>query len=450
MIKLATTGGRDILLGLDVQEGLGKYHKTKIVKVGPRFILRNNLDQDISFGQSGVLTPRTLKSNQIMPLLKLLTSPEHDDYHLCVRYTSMLSAWSNPFSLTQIGNIGLKIGKIGSLTEELIRVDISIEGATIFITFSKEEGRWPFRIENHTDVEVNYFQNGSSKQFSIVPGEEQLYAWDFPSFLNKTFVIEVNGRKRELEFSELGSQMPFKYPTSSSRAVMALEVISEGPTIVLKMKPYDSKASNFQATRGNDEFQTKDETAEVISKIRIRIEGIGISVISSEMKEILYASATSLLVAISETANETLNNFQLQWFQVDNQLTGASNPIFVYPTVLEQNRKDKDEEKPVLFASYCVSKDKSLGVDYYQWLTVLLQELSVDLDEEFLRALIEFTQFKSYQTIEPTEACDTARTPTFPSLTNNTDKLYFERFLLQPVQVNMSFTQTGKKKEDKK
>ena len=113
------------------------------------------------------------------------------------------------------------------------------------------------------------------------------------------------------------------------------------------------------------------------------------------------------------------------------------------------NDKEKEIENPVFFATYSLSKDKSLGVEYYQWLTILLQELSVDLDEEFLRALIDFTSFNSGPASEITDPCDLARQISFPDLADGTDRLYFEKFLLQPVQINMSFSRSERKEEKK-
>ena len=449
MVNLPAVGGKDSLIGVDIQEGQGKYHMSKVITIGPRFFLRNNFSQDISYAQAGVLQPKLLKPGQVVPLMKLKTDPEHDDYHLCVRFSTMLGAWSNPFSLTQVGNIFLKLGRIGSLTEDLIRVDITIEKATIFASFSQAEERWPFKIENQTDVVVNYFQEGSSKQYSIVPGEEQFYAWDFPSFENKFFIIDVHGRQRKIEFSELGSLVPFKYPISGARGVMALELTAQGPTIILKMTPYDSSKSVYQDTRASDEFLMKTETTQILSNWKIRIEGIGISVISRDMNEIFFASAKGLMLGITETESETITNFQIKWLQVDNQIGGALNPIFIYPTILKHSDKDKDIDNPVFFATYSLSKDKSLGVEYYKWLTVLLQELSIDLDEEFLRALIDFTTFSSTAKKEITDPCDLTRKISFPALTDASDRLYFEKFLLQPIQINMSFSRSERKEEKK-
>lgn len=166
------------------------------------------------------------------------------------------------------------------------------------------------------------------------------------------------------------------------------------------------------------------------------------------MNELFYASAKGLMAAITETKNETIYSAQIKWFQVDNQLPGAHNPICIYPTVLKQDYKEKDIDNPVFFGSYSLSKEKDLGVEYYQWLTILLQELSVSFDDEFFRALIRFTTFSTQQSDE-TDPCDLTRNIQFPAVTDGHDRLYFEKLLLQPVQVNLSFTRSERKDDSK-
>lgn len=251
MVGLHSTGGLDTLLGVDVQEGHGKYYLSKVVTIKPRFMLWNCMKDDISFEQIDGLAPVLLKSSQKMPLMKLKTNPDHDDYQLSIRLANMLGSWfellirSNPFSLTELGTIYLKLGRVGSLTEDLVRIEITMDKATIFVTFIKEEGRWPFRIENNSSVDVAYCQVGSNKQYVIVPGEEQQYSWDFPSNEDKALILEINGRKRQIEITQLGPLLPFKYPIDGGRAIMDLELTAEGPTFVLKLSPYDESKSVF-------------------------------------------------------------------------------------------------------------------------------------------------------------------------------------------------------------
>jgi vacuolar protein sorting-associated protein 13A/C len=446
MVRLPAAGGLDNLLGIDIQEGMGKYYFSKVITISPRFILQNRMQEDLSFGQAGNLSPQLLKANSTVSLIKLRTDPDHDDYQLSVRLSNMLGSWSNPFSITEMGSIHLKLGRIGSLTEDLIRVDISIEKATIFIAFSREEGKWPFRIENHTPVNVCYFQMGSKKQYVVVPGESQSYAWDYPSHENKNLVIEVNEKQRAIEISQLGPLLPFKYTSGNKRGIMAMELVAEGPTIVLKLETYDEAKSIYKDTKPSvqDDFQVKETESKVLTIIQARIEGIGISVISKDMKEIMYASAKGLVIMHTDTTTDTMMNVTLKWFQVDNQLPSAFNPIFIYPTVLPVKGKEKEAEKPVFFGSFSHSKDTSHGVDYYQWLTVLLQELSVDLEEDFLKKMIEFTKFETTEKIDYADAYDPSPQIPFPKSSDSSERLYIENVLLHPIQINMSYTQSDK------
>jgi vacuolar protein sorting-associated protein 13A/C len=170
------------------------------------------------------------------------------------------------------------------------------------------------------------------------------------------------------------------------------------------------------------------------------VEGIGISLISKDSKEILYASAKQLEMQRTETDINTMTNISLKWLQVDNQTPLTNNPIFIYPTIITE--ASEKEKETVLFASFCLSKDQTHGVEFFEWFTVLLQELSIDLDEEFLQTLIEFFKFEK---IVEEKGYDTTRVIQFPVNPDVVEgRMYFEKLLLQPVQVNMSYTQSDK------
>lgn len=60
--------------------------------------------------------------------------------------------------MNQIGTFYVKVGKMGSELEELMKVEAMLEAATVFLVFTKAEGRWPFRIDNNADEEVVVWQ----------------------------------------------------------------------------------------------------------------------------------------------------------------------------------------------------------------------------------------------------------------------------------------------------
>ena len=74
---------------------------------------------------------------------------------------------------------------------------------------------------------------------------------------------------------------------------------------------------------------------------------------------------------------------------MDNQLLHALNPIIVYPTIIPKDQKSVDEH-PILHAAIVKVKDQAHGVDYYKYFTILLQELSIDLEEDFLFSMVDF------------------------------------------------------------
>ncbi|KAI8897799.1 hypothetical protein BC833DRAFT_643759 [Globomyces pollinis-pini] len=451
-VVLPVKGGVSLYLGGHIEEGLGKFYMSKVVTFSPRFMIQNNMDVDMMFGQMNILEPITLKSGECLPLLRLRN--DTDVHELNIKFATMLSNWSNPFTITEIGTVFLKLGRIGSLSEDLVKVEIAIEKATFFITFTKETGKWPFRIDNDisTDVAITYSQMGSTTTYTVMPGEEQPYAWDFPSSEYKAISVEINGRHRPVEITQLGPLLPFRYPIDGTKksAVMAMEVVAEGPTLVLKLTPFDPKKSAFQEKTSDrsldlkEDFVERETQSKVLNVYRLRLEGVGISFISRDTKEILYATIKTFNVIMVETEIDNILTVSMKWIQVDNQINGAANPIFVYPSVLPVKEKEKSDpnsngEKPVLLASFCRSKDTSYGVEYYKWLTVLLQELSIDLDAELLEKIMDFTKFDSSKEIEYQDAFDTSPTIKFPHSSVSSERMYFEKFLLQPVQINISY-----------
>jgi vacuolar protein sorting-associated protein 13A/C len=102
MTRLPSAAGIDTLLGIDIQEGLGKYYLSKVVTISPRFVLQNRMREDMVFGQSGNSTPVLLKKGEILPLLKLHTDPDHDDYQMSIKLSHMLGSWYFCFYLGRI------------------------------------------------------------------------------------------------------------------------------------------------------------------------------------------------------------------------------------------------------------------------------------------------------------------------------------------------------------
>ncbi|KAH9250730.1 hypothetical protein BASA81_011446 [Batrachochytrium salamandrivorans] len=450
-VKAAKTSEKiNIHLGVDVKEGDGKYYLTKVVTFSPRFIIRNNVSESILFRQSGTSTATEVKPKESLALMAL-SHVDDDAFELNIRLSSAKSDWSNGFSMTQLGTVYVKVGQIDSSVEHLIRVEITLVKASLNITLSKQDGRWPLKIENNTNVDISLWQQLSSTNY-VIPRKTSLpYAWDHPSVGHKRLVIQVNGKEQIIDTSHLGKQKTFQYPVAGASrfGMLVIELIAEGPTTIVRLKPPPDAdlAPPKHSLAISPSASNPPNEAKVLHTVQLRMEGIGISLISQDMQEIAYASARTLVFVWTDTEEVQALSFSLMWLQIDNQMYGCMNPIFVYPTVLP--KEGKDEWQPVLMLSLCKSKDTSFGVDYYKWFTLLLQELSVDLDEDFLYALTNFLRFDNSDSASSEK--DGAKDQLYDSTSSDSlvvrhddsINLFFEKFLLHPMQVNMSFSRTS-------
>ncbi|KAJ3110151.1 hypothetical protein HK100_003137 [Physocladia obscura] len=421
---------QEIHLGLKINEGEGKYFLTKVVTVTPRFMIKNNMSEDLQCRQHPKHQPILIKSKASVPIHYFKAN---ESRQLCLRMDGLMDEWSSPFNIDQVGRTFVKLGRLGSIEEDLIRVEVILENATLFVILSREEGRWPIRIDNNSDVDVRFFQLNTKNKHDIYAGETRKYSWDNPSLLTKSIVLSVNGRDRQIDIREIGQLQPFKFPNQDGTGrggIMSIQIYAEGPTLVINLGNYNESNSVYKristVKRGSisttaEEFEKLNKEIKEFVTIQLRLEGID----------------TSMAQSITFSIN------WLQIYKIDNQLYGSLVPIFLYPSVLP--KEGQESIHPVFMASLSKSKDSSYGVDYYNWFTILLQEISIDMDEDFLYALINFAKFDVSGWEKQEAAMFDSMTIPEAQQTDSDTRMYFESFLVQPVQFNVSFqrTQTG-------
>jgi hypothetical protein len=117
----------------------------------------------------------------------------------------------------------------------------------------------------------------------------------------------------------------------------------------------------------------------------------------------------------------------------------------VFPSKIPKNQPLSNQKHPVLYMKASKKAKVDLGLDYYEGFTLLLQELSIDLSDVALIKMADlFTQSYPEDAIEP-QSLDLLYVKSVDEHLSDEmtqSKLYFERFLLQPVQINLSFTAT--------
>ncbi|GAA6031882.1 hypothetical protein JCM8097_003317 [Rhodosporidiobolus ruineniae] len=462
----STTGNEEVRVGLKVMEGLGDYKLSKVITLSPRFIVKNNFSEEIrvrELGSDKEVALATQHRHQV-GFLRAGQAPQ-----LVLAFPGG-SAWSAPFKLQDIGQNYVRVPTVHG-EERLARVDAVLEGPCIFVRIDPEQGAWPFLLRNDTDYPIEIEQaepegvpvnakRQARKRYQLAPGTKLPYAWDLPAEDHRQFRVTAGGRERIVNPLEIGALMPFRFPHEGHTRVVSIDVRAEGSTQAVTFSNYVEEDSVFKLQRRNTEtasrqesiassrdgvFEAVDVDVSTSFSFGVALEGIGISVVNRSMQELIYASFRGVTAKYADSTTNVAYDLGIKWIQIDNQLFGGLYPILLYPSVIPKDSKEL-EVHPSLQASAIILKDEAHGVTYFKYASILLQEMTVEVDEDFLFALLDFAKFSGATGLEepPSKLTEDPDEIPEPVPTTKGGDLYFEVLHLQPIQLDLSFMRTDR------
>jgi vacuolar protein sorting-associated protein 13A/C len=284
------------------------------------------------------------------------------------------------------------------------------------------------------------------------------YAWDYPAAYNKTLVLDINGRQRAIKLEEIGTLPPMKISETQSLG-FDIWASDDGTTQHLDIKYFvetseslyrlqtSPSAASLRSQLNQADFVINQRAVSDQVKTSVRIllkEGIGVSFINSaRCMELAYFTLQDIRINIRETDTDYTSSLEVRWIQVDNQLFGGFYPIILYPTVVPKTEKELADH-PIFNLSGVLLKDPEHGVIRFKYLQVLLQEMTAEVDEDFLWAFLETVQavvgsFHIENEYDNYKLSDPPVQQTGEIVEASEGNLYFELFLLHPVQLNVSF-----------
>ncbi|CAR29401.1 ZYRO0G07810p [Zygosaccharomyces rouxii] len=461
--------------GITVSEGEGDYLLSKIISIAPRYIIHNFLDVPIELCEHGSTNVLDVEPGKSIPLYKMRNVVHKQ---LMVKFLGSTSEWSSPFFIKDIGFTYLKVLKQNS--HVLLKVEIILERATVFIRIKDAQNHWPYSIRNFSDQEFIFYQRDprvvddyydydtydeldeteyKPYYYRVPPKSVMPYAWDYPAARQKKLILTARGRRREVQLAEIGNLKPMRLPSrspSEEPLSMDLNVIADGPTQALVITNYNPDFSLYKLRNKNntsssvsvssssgDGFEAEAEDKNVYAKIVLSFKGVGISLINASLQEILYLHANGLEMRYNESDLYQTFSWKVKWLQVDNQLFGSPFQNILYPYAVPHTTHEI-ENHPVISGSVSKVKDDSHGLMYFKHATLLLQELTIQLDEDLLIALLDFA--KSPGAAWNLSSKD-ARYPTKITLPQCADlkfadDMYFEIFHIQPIMLHVSFVRS--------
>lgn len=452
--------------GVSIGEGEGKYKLTKVVTFSPRYVIKNAISEPLSLVENGSTKQLLLDPGQLVPLYSL---HKVENKSIMLKFDQGGKGWSSPFAIDDVGQIFLKLQKEGQ-GQSLLKVNVLTEDATIFIQVESAHNNWPYSIRNFTDHELYIYQanpnvdlNGEVVKrdtvykpvYYKVPAKSVMpYAYDYPNAVVKELIIRARGRERAVNLAEIGNLKPFRLPATErdSQNILDLNVVADGPTQSLVISDYDPGMSLYKlrktetsstANTSKQQFEVDEVDDNYHTKILTRFEGLGISLINTRSQELCYITLRGLELRYNESDLYQNLSMKLKWVQIDNQLYGGIFPIILYPTVVPKSGKEMNSH-PSFSGSICKVKDDSHGVVFIKYATVLLQEMTMELDEDFLFALLDFSKFPgaSWNALVEDKLCDTNLEIPEPTKLSDASDIYFEALHLQPTLSHLSFVRT--------
>ncbi|KAL9595366.1 MAG: hypothetical protein Q9219_006492 [cf. Caloplaca sp. 3 TL-2023] len=457
------TSKSEMNVGVSVAEGEGKYKLTKVVTVAPRFVLKNKLKEEINIREPGSSNIMSLKNGELLPLRYLKQSGSKQ---LCLCFPGVNNQWSSPFHIANVGTVHVKLAKAGQ-RQTLIRVEVIMEAATIFLHLSVETKHWPYSMRNESDMEFMFYQvnpnlgededeRGSHWKpirYRLPARSIMPYAWDYPASKNKELIITTNGKDRRIKLAEIGNLIPMKVPAaqgSKQQIIIDVNIAADGPTQTLVLSNYKPSKSLYKQKSGQNSqgslassFEVKELESDVTFKAQLRLAGIGVSLVNKNLKELLYLTLREIEFKYSDSRLYQTLNATIKWVQIDNQLYGGIFPILLYPSVVPKTGKEM-EAHPIFHSMVTRVKDDSYGVLYIKYATLLLQQMTLEIDEDFIFAMLDFAKVPGASWSEEHEGklCDEDLDIPEPKQEQQGQDVYFELLHLQPMQLDLSFVRT--------
>ena len=462
-VKLPADSGRsEMHAGLMVEEGEGKYKLTKVVSVTPRFIVKNKLSEEIQIREPGSSDASTLKPGELHPLRFL---KQNTGQQLCLCFPGVNNSWSSPFDIANTGSVHVKLAKAGQ-RQKLIRVEILMEGAMIFMHLSLETKHWPFSIRNESSQEFLFWQANPNVdedeedrssgwkpiRYRLPPRSIMPYAWDYPSTKNKNLILSAGGKERHVKLAEIGNLIPMRIPPSQGsqrQKIIDLNVVADGPSQTLVTSDFKQSKSLYKQKSASASastaagFEVKEQDMDVTMRASVRFAGIGVSLVNSQLRELVYVTWRDIELKYTDSQLYQTVALTVKWIQIDNQLYGGIFPLIFYPSVVPKTGKEM-EAHPIFRTAVTRVKDDSYGVLYIKYFTFLLQQMTIEIDEDFIFAILDFTKVPGAAWTEQKEgklAPDSLDIPE-PQQEQSGQDIYFELLHLQPMQFDLSFVRT--------
>lgn len=415
------------VLGVAVDAAPDQFWRTKMVTFFPRHLLANHLPVPLRYSQLGADEWHELAPGEVVPFHWL------DAHRAPLLVFRPAGAWlpSGGVRIDAPLSVVMKVRSSDAAQSDLLaRVQVKLDRATAVVLVGPESAEFPtYLLENRSRRALVVRQAGVAHAVDeLLPANAvRPFAWDEPMVAPRRLAVRVADSDVA---ADVNLDKIRRYPLKGfQRLSLLVEVAASGPTRVLRV--WDAEA----ADRDWAEVKLEAER-ELRAEYIFNLEGVALSIVDETPRELLLVHARKLYWEYADSQTSQTLEVVLQTLQVDNQLyTG------LYPVAICQVSTPGAKDRPVLHASV-VKSNQYDTIEYYEYVSVLFQEVDVKLDEECLIGCIRFYNsladflYKRRRIIDEAQA---EQRTTVVSTAAANKMLYFRMLHINPVKANVSF-----------
>eukprot|EP01114_Cavostelium_apophysatum_P004048 TRINITY_DN1418_c0_g1_i1.p1 TRINITY_DN1418_c0_g1~~TRINITY_DN1418_c0_g1_i1.p1 ORF type:complete len:3212 (-),score=1062.70 TRINITY_DN1418_c0_g1_i1:26-9661(-) len=407
VVNMSDDKNSEYQIGVNLYLGEGNFNRTKIVEFSPSHVFVNESEHTIILKQSAKKGASTNREFVLKPgekhTLYTWSTAKGAKRTFCLKYDDKLTEWSSDFSVSDLGHLSVKMKKNQTFVHA--KVDVSTEYITTFVRISDEDrAKAPYKIENNTNFDVSYYQSDTKNLLNrhelpmkcAVP-----YTWDQPMKKHKLKLVfkDVNMKPIGVYMNVIDTLKPVVIKGKT----VYIYVRADGPTRILCLTE-DKRKMRKETFADNQDDPDRAEIVDI--DFKANLAGFGLSVIDRTPREMLYISARGLDFSYSSSNYDQKMEIKLQNFQIDNQLADASYPVML-------SYVDRSDSKVPFFHLSMVKSIENQSIDFFSYFSVLIQEMSVKVDDQLLNALLAFFKELNLDKLQQSQSTGPPR-PAYP------------------------------------
>ena len=223
-------------LAANIGAAPGRYYRTSLIVLQPRFIVANKLEQLILIRQQ--------KAKEMVGGIALGTDQQmsfdwanvNAPKRLEMRIDDEYSSWSPAIDIAAPGSVQFRIRRNDG-TSQLVRVSVSVQDSTSMVVFLTP--KFPqYRVDNHSSRTMTVSQQGGSLAPETVVSEQSLvFTWETPSDKRNRLLLNVahTDQRCSIDLDTIHTLDPIALPARALAS--STPAVSGGAAVTEKSNP---------------------------------------------------------------------------------------------------------------------------------------------------------------------------------------------------------------------